>query len=1066
MTTVCSDSENKSIELKKNPSEQVIPLLLLIQAKSNPHKKAYSFLEKGKEKHTLTYKELHQRALTIAKTIKQHAKVGDRVVLLYQPGLAFIEAFYGCLYAGVIPAPAYPPNPKKLNSSIRQLNALLNDAEPALILCSSLIHVLLKSINAKDKVQTVFQMKNNDNASVANNFSIINSQKIATQYDLDASIMYVPQSDNIAYLQYTSGSTGHPKGVMITYKNISETMLTDDRSCDLMGIENNGPAVTWVPHQHDFCLIAFILRSLVKAYPLYLISPLEFMMNPKSWLQALSDYKAVHTAAPSFAYDYAMKACDQTFIDNLDLSHMIVAINGGMNVDATVMQNFSDTFKKAGFKSSAFFPGYGMAESTLYISGIKSSQKSRLLKKSDIADKIEACEFPVNIAQDVVSVGRWDALHELLIVNPESKEPVTGGMPGEIWFRGPTVAKGYWGHPEKTKEVFHAFTAAGEGPFLRTGDLGMVDNKELYIIGRIKDLVIIRGRNYVPDGIENTIMGQLQNKDIQSVACFSYLENGDESLIVVLELAKKYKTNTAELLADIQKTIHQSFDLFAKDILILSSGALPRTVSGKVQRQLLKKYYQEHGFQKNKYLVLRKDAVQNKRDNVAVNRENQGEIISTPLFVGIKERVVSLLLETFDDLGDINFSGDVCFHDLNVDSLSFASFIGKVCEEFDIDIVAYHESTGEDAFVEDKTLIDVCMTLYQIKRHQNIAPSSIKSELRLPAVINHKQKKSNTLLNKLMAKIVVKKVFYNSYRLSKNITPLERCLYSTVKRYVMRYLPHKSKEYEESVIQSTAALIHQQSLYASFTGWKSDSIKSRLMGLCQKKAIAFAKSENVAVIEKIINVTGPKMIFFMHSPSDFGAAFILLQMLDDCGIKTGVLVRELGYEENGGPTQLKHSVSWDLCKKNGALGVAKMIKEERIIFIAPDSFHAVYTNNYNRFNLTNMFPDLVQGIGNPVLKDLVQKDFFMYIEEMHQLAYSHKMAILPLIGKPGKNCLTVDIGSPVKVQSVENNDYSQFVYNVLKDKAKFLINDLTLHNTIYDTMNYYAWSADPMKNQL
>ncbi|BAZ25547.1 AMP-dependent synthetase and ligase [Kalymmatonema gypsitolerans NIES-4073] len=551
--------------------------LLHYRSQNQPGQKTYTFLQDGETASiSLTYQELERQARAIAAYLQSLNATGERVLLLYPPGLEFIAGFFGCLYARAIAIPAYPPRP---NQSLSRLEAIATDAEVKVAFTTSSLLAYLENRFAENPELARIHLVATDN--IANDLGA-DWQKPTLS------------SDTLAFLQYTSGSTGTPKGVMIAHSNLMHNLAMSHTSGEFT---SNSRTVTWLPFGHNTGLIVGAIQPLYSDFPVTIMSPLDFLQKPLRWLMAISRYKGTQSLAPNFAYDMA---CFQTTAEQramLDLSSWELAVSGAEPVRAETIERFVATFTECGFRREAFNVGYGMAESVVGISvGLK--------KQPPVIQNIEKAAFEQNrvvvavgeseSTQKIVGCGRTWLDQKILIVNPESFIQCPPEEVGEIWVSSPSVAQGYWNRPDATKETFHGYLAdtnvseAGRspGPFLRTGDLGFLLDKELFVTGRLKDLIIIRGRNHYPQDIELTVEKSHPALQPSCSAAFSVEVESEERLVIACEVKETYleKLNVDEVVAAIRQAVSQQHDLQVYAVLLLNTASIPKTGSNKIQR--------------------------------------------------------------------------------------------------------------------------------------------------------------------------------------------------------------------------------------------------------------------------------------------------------------------------------------------------------------------------------------------------------------------------------------------------------------------------------------------------
>ncbi|MEA5574015.1 non-ribosomal peptide synthetase [Calothrix sp. UHCC 0171] len=547
--------------------------LLRYRAVNQSEQQAFTFLVNGQEESDFTYQELDLKARAIAVTLKQITTSGDRVLLLYPPGLEFIAAFFGCLYAGVVAVPAYPP---RQNKSLSRLQGMVIDAEAT---------AALTNTNVLANIQG--QLTNFPNLTNLQSLHWLATDNINT---LLANSWQPSQvdSDSLAFLQYTSGSTGMPKGVMVSHGNLLANLAAIHRC---FGHSSHSQGVIWLPSYHDMGLIGGILQPLYGGFPVALMSPVDFLQKPFQWLAAISRYKATTSGGPNFAYDLCVRKITPEQRETLDLSSWEVAFNGAEPIRAETLTKFAEMFASCGFRASSFYPCYGMAESTLIVTGGLKKDAPTLTSidgKALLENRVIPASVKTNSVQTFVSSGYNVENHQIVIVNPETLQRCSDNQVGEIWVRGASVAQGYWRKNEETAATFFAYLADTQtGPFLRSGDLGFLQNGELFVTGRLKDLIIIRGRNYYPQDIELTVEKSHPALKSSASAAFSVEMNRQEQLVVACEIEREYlrKLDGDAIAKHILQAVGEEHELQVHTILLLKTGSIPKTSSGKIRRR-------------------------------------------------------------------------------------------------------------------------------------------------------------------------------------------------------------------------------------------------------------------------------------------------------------------------------------------------------------------------------------------------------------------------------------------------------------------------------------------------
>lgn len=545
--------------------------LLNYRALYQPNKIGFQFLHDGKTvTATLTYQELHKQAKVIASQLKSTGVVeGECALLLYPPGLEFISAFFACLYAGVVAVPAYPPH---LNRPTPRLQAIIANTQTRIALTTEQILAngprLFEHTPQLQALQYIATDCLTD--SLADNWEEIG---IA--------------SNAIAFLQYTSGSTSTPKGVMVSHENL----LHNQRLIQLgFGHTEETTVVGWLPLFHDMGLIGNMLQPLYLGRPCILMPPVAFLQNPFHWLQAISQYKATTSGGPNFAYDLCVRRITPEQKATLDLSSWEVAFNGAEPIRAETIERFTETFASCGFKREVFYPCYGMAETTLIVSG-GNKKAPPILQAVEKAALEQNQVIPTNLtdatAQKLVSCGQPLGDLHVVIANPKTLTKCSPSEVGEIWVAGSSVTQGYWRKSQQTQSTFQAYLQdTHEGPFLRTGDLGFLQAGELFVTGRLKDLIIIRGCNHYPQDIELSVENSHPALQPNCSAAFSVDIADEERLVVVQEVKRSYlrHLDIKEVAAAIRQAITQNHELQVYGVLLLKPGGVPKTSSGKIQR--------------------------------------------------------------------------------------------------------------------------------------------------------------------------------------------------------------------------------------------------------------------------------------------------------------------------------------------------------------------------------------------------------------------------------------------------------------------------------------------------
>lgn len=564
--------------------------LLRQRAAYRPHDRAFTFLVDGEnEELNITYAELDRKARAVGGWLTQQGMAGKRVLLLYPSGLDFIAAFMGCLYGGAIAVPAYPP---RKNRSVERIEAIAADADAS---------VALTTRDVLDR----FDALKASAPSLEHLIWKVDSELEPTwserwdRPDIDG--------ETLAFLQYTSGSTGTPKGVMLSHENLLHNSL---RIMQAFEITRSQSGVFWLPSFHDMGLIGGILVPLYGGKFNVLMSPVAFLQKPLRWLQAIAKYRATISGGPNFAYELCVRKTTPEQRAALDLSSWSLAFNGAEPVRAETMAAFAEAFAVSGFRREAFYPCYGLAESTLMVTGGMKFEQPVVRNFDSLSVEtgtIQVRPEDDTAARRLVGSGRELDGQDVLIVDPQSCEPLPPGRVGEIWVSGPSVAQGYWNRSEETAATFGAMLSLpaadspgrmgrwrpNPGPYMRTGDLGFFDNGELFVTGRLKDLIIIRGRNHYPQDLEHAVEESSGLVRPGSVAAFAVEIDDRERVVIVAELerGKRDSADVQTAFEMIRKRLATEHEVAAEAIVLVRPNSIPKTSSGKIQRHACRRQF-------------------------------------------------------------------------------------------------------------------------------------------------------------------------------------------------------------------------------------------------------------------------------------------------------------------------------------------------------------------------------------------------------------------------------------------------------------------------------------------
>jgi acyl-CoA synthetase (AMP-forming)/AMP-acid ligase II len=543
--------------------------LLRFRSAVQPLTAAYTFLRDGEEESdSITYEALDRRSRAIAAQLQSQCRPGDRALLLYQPGLEFISAFFGCLYAGVVAVPAYPPSLTRSDRALPRLRAIAADAHPTVVL--STCELVASLTRAASDRSTPWPL-----AADGVIEGMLGSDWMATDTiaDEDAGGWRDPgvHTGTLAFLQYTSGSTATPKGVMITHGNLLHNLayafyLGDGHSASV--------SVSWLPVIHDMGLIEGVLQPAFSGCPAYLMSPAAFLQRPVRWLKAIARYGATRSGGPNFAYDLCVRRIGPEERQVLDLSTWRSAYCGAEPIRHDTLRAFTNAFGASGFNPSALRPCFGLAEATLLVTAGRWTE-----------DESE---------QPRVGCGTPNCDTRVLVVEPEHGRPCEPGSVGEIWVSGPSIAQGYWNRPEETARTFRARTDRGDGPFLRTGDLGYLHEGDLFVTGRLKDVLIVRGMKHYPQDLEQTAE---QSSVVRSGCTAAFATDngllGDRIAIVAEVDVRQLKTPdmAQATIVTIRRSIAELHGVLLEAVMLVAPGSIPKTTSGKLQRFACRQAY-------------------------------------------------------------------------------------------------------------------------------------------------------------------------------------------------------------------------------------------------------------------------------------------------------------------------------------------------------------------------------------------------------------------------------------------------------------------------------------------
>lgn len=550
--------------------------MLNSRAAKSPNRRAYLYLLDGERlEQSVTYVELDRSARAIAGRLQSMGLRGERVLLLCGHAIDFLTVLFGCFYAGVIAVPVEAPFRPRRTSRLR---GIAIDSGARTLLASG-------AEMTRSRATALANL-----ADVDLDWIDVDTARRSRGEDCD----FVPVcEDDIAYLQYTSGSTGTPRGVAISHRNLLSNLAHINS-----GVEQTADSVSvqWLPLHHDMGLVNALYATYV-GFPCIMFAPGKFVQRPLRWLEAISRYRATYSGGPNFAFNSCAQQGETSDISGLDLSCWQVAFCGAEFIRAETLARFHRCFASVGFREEALYPCYGLAEYTVAVTGGRPDQPP-------VVRHIAADALLHGIARycdtgdprttiSIVGCGSTSSGHSVCIVDPNTRQPLDDMHVGEIWAAGPSRAQGYFGRQGETDVKFNARLASGEGPFLRTGDVGFLDNGELFVTGRANDLIVIRGRKYFPDDIEWIVETAHPNLLAGGCAAFSAEERSDEKLIVVAELVRTALRNGdhAQVVSAIRHALLNQRELDVAQVVLVRPGGVPRSSNGKIQRGACRRNY-------------------------------------------------------------------------------------------------------------------------------------------------------------------------------------------------------------------------------------------------------------------------------------------------------------------------------------------------------------------------------------------------------------------------------------------------------------------------------------------
>ncbi|MFF3625583.1 fatty acyl-AMP ligase [Streptomyces sp. NPDC002467] len=564
--------------------------LILDRAQTLGEADAHIFLRDtvaGPVEERLSYAGLDAAARTLAVRLRAHGAQGQPVLLLYPQGSEFLKAFTGCLYAGAIAVPA--PLPGDRGERLKRVSGIIKDTGARL--------VLTDEANAAEVSLWLAMETRAEVVVLASDVIGADGRGQDAVGEAAADDWQPPATgpDDLAFLQYTSGSTSRPRGVMVSHRNLLANEAAIGRALGTSPADRFG---SWLPHYHDMGLIAHLLHPLWLGSTSVQMSATAFVKRPVHWLRMISEYGVTVGGGPNFCYDLCLRRVTDAQLAELDLSSWRLALNGAEPVRADTLDAFTARFAAAGLRAEGMYPAYGLAEATLIVSGAVPGRPYRR-RTADPAglehDELRA-PAPGEAGRTLVSSGPVDQDFDLRIVDPVDGRPLPDGRVGEIWLRGGSVAQGYWRRPADTAHTFHAVLAGGDSGFLRTGDLGVVEDGELYVTGRLKEVIILNGRNIYPQDVEWAVREVSPALGAGHGAVFT-VDADREQLVIVQEVRAPHADwdRLQALACRVQALVGRDFDVPAGNVVLIRPGTLRRTTSGKIQRTLMRRLFLEGG---------------------------------------------------------------------------------------------------------------------------------------------------------------------------------------------------------------------------------------------------------------------------------------------------------------------------------------------------------------------------------------------------------------------------------------------------------------------------------------
>ncbi|CAN5785913.1 fatty acyl-AMP ligase [soil metagenome] len=533
---------------------------------------AYTFLDDGEQDGTsFNWMDVDVRSRAIGAAVARQMDAGGRVLIMLPPGVEFASAFFGVLYGGAVAIPTYPPSGSLTDRTRTRIRSMLADAGVSLVVSCGALHARVAAIEALVPELSGIPWLDIDNVDLD-----------------DASTWKAPRAggSTLALLQYTSGSTANPRGVMVSHGNLLHNLA---HAADLGRYNRDSVSVSWLPVNHDMGLINGVLQGVHSGSRTIQMSPAAFLQRPSRWLQAISRFGASHSGGPNFAYDLCARRVSDEDRDSLDLRTWELAYNGSEPVRRSTLETFMRAFGSCGFRWTSLRPGYGLAEATLLVTSDEAETAPVFHPASRKGVPLVSA---ASQGGDWVGCGVVDGTMQIRIVDPVTLVPREHGDVGEIWVAGASVAAGYWNKPRESAATFRAVIAGtSDAPYLRTGDLGCVIDGHLFVTGRIKDVLIVRGLKHYPHEIEAT--AEAAHGSLRPGCCvvFSIQREGEESIAVIAEVESRFGSALAgeigtDAISAIRRAVANGHQVALHAVALVPAGTLPKTTSGKLQRFL------------------------------------------------------------------------------------------------------------------------------------------------------------------------------------------------------------------------------------------------------------------------------------------------------------------------------------------------------------------------------------------------------------------------------------------------------------------------------------------------